>query len=167
MTLRWQPTAADSAEAAPTGYLLEAGTAPGLANVARVPVGLATAVSANVTSGAYFVRVRAVNERGDSHPSREIVVAAPGTAAAPEGVTAAVDGATVRLRWAAPAGGPQVLGYVIEAGSDPYQSDLARVRIGNVTELTATLPRGTYFVRVRAVTGSGAGLPSNEVVIRR
>ena len=61
----------------------------------------------------------------------------------------------------------QVLGYVIEAGSDPYQSDLARVRIGNVTELTATLPRGTYFVRVRAVTGSGAGLPSNEVVIRR
>ena len=166
-TLRWRSTAADSSTAGPTGYIVEAGTAPGMADVARIPVGLATMLSANVTSGAYFVRVRAVNEGGDSNPSREIVVAAPGTAAAPGALTAVIDGATVRISWMAPAGGPQALGYLIEVGSDPYHSDLARVPIGNVTELTGTVPRGTYFIRVRAVTASGAGLPSNEIVVRK
>jgi hypothetical protein len=82
-------------------------------------------------------------------------------------LTAVIDGATARISWTAPGGGPQALGYLIEVGSDPYHSDLARLQIGNVTDVTATVPRGTYFVRVRAVTGSGAGLPSNEIVIRR
>jgi hypothetical protein len=130
-------------------------------------MGSATTFSVNVTSGAYFVRVRAVNSRGDSNPSREIVVAAPGTALAPTGLNASRNGAHLRLSWSAPPGASQILAYLVEVGSDPYHSDLGRVLLGSVTEVTSRVPRGTYFIRVRAVTSSGIGLPSNEIVIRR
>jgi len=166
-TLRWGAAAADSSSAEPSEYVLEAGSAPGMADVARVPMGSATTFSVNVTSGAYFVRVRAVNSRGDSNPSREIVVAAPGTAAAPTGLNASGNGAHVRLAWNAPSGAPEILAYLVEVGSDPYHSDLGRVLLGSVTEVTSRVPRGTYFIRVRAVTASGIGQPSNEIVIRR
>jgi hypothetical protein len=56
---------------------------------------------------------------------------------------------------------------VIEAGSDPFHSDLARIQVGNFTTFTTTAPPGTCFVRVRAVTASGTGLPSNEMIVRR
>ena len=165
--LRWGAAAADSSSSEPSEYVLEAGTAPGMTDVARIPMGSATTFSANVTSGAYFVRVRAVNAMGDSNPSREIVVAAPGTAAAPTGLNASRNGAHLKLSWNAPAGAPQILAYLVEVGSDPYHSDLGKVLIGSVTEVASRVPRGTYFIRVRAVTASGIGLPSNEVVVRR
>jgi hypothetical protein len=56
---------------------------------------------------------------------------------------------------------------VIEAGSAPGLSDLASLRVGNVTRFTTTAPPGVYYVRVRAFNDKGNSLPSNEVVVRR
>ena len=71
------------------------------------------------------------------------------------------------LRWTAPAGTPPD-GYVLEAGSATGLADLVSVRLGSQTSYAAAAPPpGTYYVRVRAVNGRGAGEPSNEVVIRR
>lgn len=56
-------------------YELEAGTAPGLANLVRSRIGATPSFVADpVPAGAYYVRVRAVNERGVGPASREVVV---------------------------------------------------------------------------------------------
>jgi hypothetical protein len=71
VTLRWTAPSG----AAPTGYILEAGSAPGLANLAVVQLGAQTTyVAAAPPPGTYYVRVRAVNARGTSAPSNEITV---------------------------------------------------------------------------------------------
>jgi hypothetical protein len=84
----------------------------------------------------------------------------------PTSLQAAVDGRTVTLTWAAPAGGPALTTYVLEAGSSPGLSDLAAIAVGSLPTLTvANVSAGRYFVRVRAANTSGAGGPSNEVLV--
>lgn len=71
VTLRWTAPAGGLA----TGYVLEVGSAPGLANLVSVQLGNQTTyVAAAPPRGAYYVRVRAVNARGASGPSNEVVV---------------------------------------------------------------------------------------------
>ena len=54
---------------------VEAGTAPGLANIATFDVGLQTALTVgSVPPGTYYVRTRAANYTGASAPSNEVVV---------------------------------------------------------------------------------------------
>lgn len=62
VSLSWTPPASGSP---PTGYVLEAGTASGLANIVRVALGPATTFStAGVPPGTYYVRVRPLNAAG-------------------------------------------------------------------------------------------------------
>lgn len=69
--LRWfAPTTGSQ----PTGYILEAGSAPGQANLATAQVGLQTRLVTTAPPGVYYVRIRAVNARGVSRPSNEIIV---------------------------------------------------------------------------------------------
>jgi hypothetical protein len=68
VVLRWT-----GSTGSPTSYLVEAGSAPGLANLANVDVGVTTSLTAGgVAPGAYYVRVRARNSCGTSGPSNEI-----------------------------------------------------------------------------------------------
>ena len=62
---------------APAGYELEAGSGPGLADIARVPLAATSASAAGVPAGTYFVRVRAVNAAGAGAASSEIQVVVP------------------------------------------------------------------------------------------
>jgi hypothetical protein len=57
------------------GFSVEAGSAPGLSNLAFVPVMTGTTLTVpNVPPGTYYVRVRAWNYIGASVPSNEVVV---------------------------------------------------------------------------------------------
>jgi len=165
--LSWTAPAADGAmEDRPTSYVLEAGTTPGASDVATVPVGNVTRFEANVPSGTYYVRVRAVNDYGDSEPTEDLMLVAPGAPGAPRSLTSTGTGA-VNLRWTASSGAAPT-GYLIEAGTAPGRADLGVLQVGNVTSFTAPAPPpGTYYVRVRAINGRGAGQTSNEVVVRR
>jgi hypothetical protein len=58
----------------PTGYVVQAGSAPGLSNIAIVNVGGATSVSAFALSGTYYIRVIALNSFGISNPTSEAVL---------------------------------------------------------------------------------------------
>ena len=151
----------------PTHFVVEAGTAAGVANIATIPVASRAFTYDPVPAGFYFLRVRAANATGVSAPSNEVMVVAGGAGsppAAPVQVGAAANGSTVTLTWTAPAGA--VEGYLIEAGSATGLSNLAVVPIGPQTTVGFEgIPPGTYYVRLRAVNGYGRSVVSEEMVI--
>jgi hypothetical protein len=58
-----------------TGYILEAGSAPGLSNIAVATLGnVLTQSFSGVPPGTYYVRIRAVNAQGASIVSNERTV---------------------------------------------------------------------------------------------
>ena len=73
-----------------TGYVLEAGTGPGLSNIASVPV-TTNSLSTTAPPGIYFARVRATNKCGSSAPSNEVTVAVSATPAASGSIFGVVD----------------------------------------------------------------------------
>lgn len=164
--LSWSAPAADGpVEDMPTTYVLEAGTAPGLADVATVNLGKVNSLSVPIPSGTYYVRLRAENPYGDSEPTPDLVLVPPGAPQAPTSFAISRINGNAHLRWNAPAG-PAVTGYVIEVGSAPGLTDITRLDVGNITQFSAPAPAGTYYVRVRARNARGPGLPSNEGVLR-
>jgi predicted phage tail protein len=73
VVLAWQPAAG-----VVSGYIIEGGSAPGLANLAVLPIGPVSAYTAGgVPPGTYFVRVRASNAGGPGPPSNEVAIVVP------------------------------------------------------------------------------------------
>jgi hypothetical protein len=58
-------------------YVVEAGSAPGAANLFNAPIGPEPRVTAPAPPGRYYVRVRAGNDLGVSGPSAEVVIDVP------------------------------------------------------------------------------------------
>lgn len=162
--LTWAPGAGDP----PTGYVIEAGTASGLADITQFAVGAVTELDVpGVPPGRYHVRVRALSSGGLSAPSPEAVAyvglgcsALPG---APTGLASVVDGRRVTLTWTAPEAG--VIGYVLEAGTVPGAANIVSVTLGDAPGLVVDAPPGTYHVGVRAITACGTGPRSGDVVV--
>jgi hypothetical protein len=154
-------------------YTIEAGSSSGLANLAKSSTGnpQTSFFAGGVGAGSYFVRVRAVGMAGEtSAPSNEallVVGGGPcsGAPGPPSGLsTVSVSGSTVVLAWNAAAGNPT--SYIVEAGSDPGQVNLANSDLGLTTSLTANgVGAGTYYVRIRAKSACGVGTTSNEIVL--
>lgn len=152
------------------GYILEAGSATGLANLAMVPVGGTSLNVPVVPSGTYFIRVRATNAMGTGPASNErsfTVGSAPLLPpGAPTNLTASVSGSTVTLSWTAPTTGGTPTNYTLQAGSAPGLSNLAAVAIGATTTFSASgVPAGTYYLRVLATNAAGASGASNEITV--
>jgi hypothetical protein len=168
VTLSWTGDGSSS-------YIVEAGSAPGLSNLANADVGSANGLIAdNVPAATYYVRVRARNAAGISGPSNEVIVvvaggggACNGAPNAPTALVASSSGSSVTLQWNAPSGGCAPSFYIIEAGSAPGLSNLATVNTSNAaTTFSANgVGSGTYYVRVRAGNARGAGGSSNEAVL--
>lgn len=73
--LQWSLPAHSSAA---TGYVLEIGTAPGLSDLGRVPLGPGLALGVpGAPPGTYVVRLRAVNTVGPGGVSNELTVVVP------------------------------------------------------------------------------------------
>ncbi|MGE0041460.1 MAG: fibronectin type III domain-containing protein [Vicinamibacterales bacterium] len=172
VTLAWDPPAGGDP---PSSYVLEAGAAPGLADLARFDTGSAAVglVVAAVPPATYFVRVRAATSAGVGPPSNEVTVVvgsagpAPCAAApnAPGAPVASATGDTLALSWAAPAGGCPSTSYRLEAGSGSGASDLANMDVGPSTSFTTSgVPAGMYYLRVRARNAAGTGPASPETV---
>jgi hypothetical protein len=165
VTLSWQPPLGPV-----TTYIIQAGSSPGLSNLANAPTGnAATSFSAaGVGPGVYYVRVRAANADGGSAPSNEVVVTVGGgcfIATPPENLRlVSTTGGTVVLQWDE---SPLAYTYVIEAGSAPGLANLVNSDLGsNLPGLRATgVAAGLYYVRVRAKNPCGVSAPSNEVLV--
>ncbi len=153
----------------PTGYVLFAGSASGLSNLASFGTGnTATSFAASAPAGVYFVRLAASNACGVGPVSNEVSFTLglnlPG---APRNLAASVaPGGSVTLTWDAPSSGGTATSYLVEAGSSTGLADLATLSTGSAaTAFNASAPAGTYYVRVRAVNGGGAGAASGDVVV--
>jgi hypothetical protein len=83
----------------------------------------------------------------------------------PQNFAATVVNTQVTLTWQAPITGGVPTTYVLEGGTTPGGSDLPTTPVGLVTSYVATLPAGTYFVRVRAANAFGLSAPSNEITV--
>jgi Metallo-peptidase family M12B Reprolysin-like/Bacterial Ig domain len=163
---------ASTVGAAASHYLIEAGSAPGLANLATLDTGSeATSLDVpNVPRGTYWVRVRGANTAGTGAPSQDVSVVMGASAgcvglpAAPVLLTPVVSGVNVSLSWNAPTMGRVPTGYVLFAGSASGLSNLASVGTGSAaTSFAASAPAGVYFVRIAASNACGVGPVSNEV----
>jgi hypothetical protein len=71
VTLNWR---APASGCAPTAYLVQAGSSPGLTDITQINVGGMTTLSVQAPPGTYYVRVVALNNAGGSPASNEIVV---------------------------------------------------------------------------------------------
>ncbi len=144
---------------APTSYLLEAGSGPGLADIAVLPLG-GLSFSTTAPPGTYYLRVKAQNACGVGPASTEQVLSmacvAPGQVGPP---SAGVSGSTANLSWNAVAGATS---YRISVGTAAGASNtLSMVVPGTSRQLTG-LANGTYFMRVSAVNACGSGPTSGE-----
>lgn len=174
VTLEWvAPTGGDPA----TSYAIEAGSTVGSSNIATFDTGNAqTTLTVNgVPNGTYFVRVRGRNASGVGPPSNEVsvVVGATGpgpcTPGAPTGLAGTVIGSALALTWQAPTGACPALDYGIQAGDASGRSNLAQLDTLSTSTafVAASVPPGTYFIRVRAfgLSGAAPSAPSNEISV--
>ncbi|MEZ5287843.1 MAG: fibronectin type III domain-containing protein [Vicinamibacterales bacterium] len=75
----------------------------------------------------------------------------------------ALTGSTVTVSWRAPLIGPAPTGYVLEGGAWPGEV-LASIPIGSTTPVfTFQAPPGSYYLRLRTVSGAAVSRPSGEV----
>jgi hypothetical protein len=166
VTLAWNAPATGGPV---TTYIVQAGSSPGISNLANFATG-STATSffaAGVGAGSYFVRVRASNAGGNGEASNEVLLlvgsgcGAPGPAS---NLVASITGSNVTLNWAAGAGASS---YRLQVGSSSGQTDLLDTDLTSPsTTLTAfNVGAGSYFVRVRSINACGQSAPSNEALV--
>jgi hypothetical protein len=157
VTLSWT---ASPFGAAPTSYIVEAGTSPGASNVFNGNVGAGTTLTAAVGAGTYYVRVRAANDAGTSAPSNELTLAIGGAPGQPTITSAVVSGGTLNVAWSLGAGSP-AMGHRLDFYSGG--SLVASVNAGAATNVAIPIPagtQGTFDVRVMATNGAVSGPPS-------
>ncbi len=151
-----------------SSYRVVIGTTSGGSEFGVTDLGAGTTFSTTAPTGAFFLRLFAVNACGMGAPSAETVVVV-GTPVvppvAPYGLEVARTGGTLSFSWAAPSIGTGPFSYRLEAGSGPGLSDLASVPVAATSLSTATVPAGLYYVRVRAIGAGGVSPVSNELVI--
>src|SRR5206468_1766347 len=84
----------------------------------------------------------------------------------PTNLTATTVGSTVTLSWTAPLAASGT-SYRLEAGSAAGLSDLASFPTGSTATSFSTsgVAPGTYYLRVKAISGIATSGPSNEVVV--
>ena len=164
--IRWEPP-----DGAPNGYVLEAGTAWGQSNLTRLQIARGSIVTPELPDGIYYVRVKSLKGGTTGPPSTELVFSVTsspsctGSPRAPASLSAITSGSRIQLTWS-PSTGASLTSYLLEAGSAPGRRNLGTLTLDpSTTTLSAPVPNGTYFIRVTAVNGCGASLPSQTVSI--
>jgi predicted phage tail protein len=162
VTLNWGP----GPGGAPASYTLLVGSSSGASNVGAFPMGSATSIAAGAPYGTYYARVQASNVSG-SAISNEIsfTVGAPCVpTGVPTSVSASRAGNVITVSWAAPSGSAP-FAYTIVAGTSAGASNLGTFPVGSATTISAPVPAGSYFIRVRAANACGTSGDSSEVSV--
>jgi predicted phage tail protein len=154
----------------PTGYVIEAGSQPGLSNLASLRLGTATTFSiSGVPPGSYYVRVRAENAGGASGATNEVLVTTTTgqehctPVEQPGPIAYRLAGPQLTLEWEAHATGAAPSGYRLEAGTAPGLANLAILTLGTARTFAVGAPPGTYYLRLRAFNACGTSVPGPTI----
>jgi glucose/arabinose dehydrogenase len=158
VTFTWSAPASGSA---PTSYVVEAGTAQGLANLGSATTTATMLAVGGVPTGQYFVRVRARNAVGTSVPSADVIATVGCTAPAPPSTfTTSVAGNVVTVAWNV---APGTTTTVIDAGTAPGATSLSTPFAAPSASIAVPgVPPGTYYLRARALNTCGTSTASVE-----
>lgn len=151
-----------------SSFLVEAGSSPGQANLARFEQDSQVLISGAVPPGGYYVRVRGRNQHGVGPYSELMPVHVPACPAEapgpPSNLNAQVIGNVLTLSWTVvtPAGRPPtfaeaILHHVQQPGQPP---PLVLLPIGAATTITATVPSGSYNVSIAVGNSCGKSYSS-------
>lgn len=147
-------------------YVVEPGTASGLADIAVLNVGARLDYQTPAPPGTYVVCVRGRNDCGPGPASNETVVRVGGPPPAPPtNLQWVVSGRAVTLSWDAPTTGAPPASCRLEAGSAPGLANLATAATTDRTFVTTGVPDGTYYVRVPSVNATGPSEPTLDVIV--
>lgn len=161
VTLRWtpEPLGPDA-----TGFVLEGGINPGEV-LASLPTGSPYPIfTFTAPTGAFYVRVHALEGVDRSGASNEIriFVNVPQAPSAPADLVGLVNGSTIGLAWRNTFGG----GAPTSVTLDVTGSIIGSIPLGLVDSFNfAGVPGGTYTLSVRASNASGGSGPSNAVTL--
>lgn len=149
------------------GHYLDVGSAPGLSDVASIPLAApVTTIAGTAPQGRFYAHARTVASCGTGPSSNEIVIDVPSGCAvptAPGTLTAAVAGRSVALAWGA-AG--SATAYVLEVGSVSGGSDVLTLNVGSALSIGGAAPPATYYARVRGRSSCGQlGPASNQITV--
>ncbi len=150
----------------PTSYVVEAGSAVGLSNIAVLEVTNRSFTFEPVPGGFYFLRVRSKSGALVGAPTADVMInvgGVPAPPSQPQSFGVSRSGSTITMTWTAPLLGTAT-SYVVEAGSATGLSNLAVLNTGSAatTLVVPGVPPGTYFLRVRAANAFGASPVSIE-----
>jgi hypothetical protein len=162
VTISWTPA---SSGAAATAFQLQAGSAAGASDYGVATVGGTSLVVPGAPNGTYYLRILALNAQGASAPTTDrVVTVGPALPGVPQNLTASVGaGGIATIAWQAPPSGGTATSYLVMAGHS-LGSSVYQVQVGG-TPVSGAVPSGTYYLRVAALNGAGAGPPSSEIVL--
>ena len=153
LTLAWDPPA----DGITSGYFVLYGTQSG-AYTHTIDAGMVTTYTVdNLADGVtYYFAVQAYDSSRRVGPlSTEASGSTGATTTPPRNLSAQVNALAVALTWEA--GGSGVLGYRIEIGRGPSQSNVGTIATDAATTFTVNgLVSGTYYIRVRSDFGPRA-----------
>lgn len=155
-----------------TGYRLEVGTGPGLANVATFPTpadNTSFFYSGAVPVAQFYARVRAVSAAGPGLASPEMafttgVAACRGMSYGPS-LLSTVTGGNVSLSWPTPPLFPGALTFTLSAGTTSGSSNIGTFALGATNTFAAAAPPGAYFLRLSARGPCGVPAPAAEMLL--
>ena len=157
-----------TASATADNYTLEAGQAPGAADLVNISLGNVTALAASAPPGVYYVRTRAQNACGTSAPSNEVVVTLGAPVQVPQPPTslmATVAGRNVTVQWTPPTSGGLPSRYQLEAGYGPGLTNAAVIPTVMPIVGAANVPPAKYYIRVRSLNSAGFSVPTADVAV--
>ena len=173
VTLSWNE---DSTPCGARSYVVEIGTATGLADLGTVAVTGTSITFAPVPAGTYYVRVRGRNALGLglASPERQVHVASlclPPTRAVNVQATTLGNSVTFNWQYEPPALPPNPptssfpRAVALEAGSAPGAADFGALPVQGNFNQTVWGPAGTYWTRVRTTNACGDSVVSEDVKV--
>ena len=155
-----------------TGYRLEVGTGPGLANVATLPTPAdepSFFYPGALPVAQFYARVRAVSATGVGPASPEVafatgVAACRGMGRGPS-LLSTVTGSNVSLSWPTPPLFPGALTYTLSAGTISGSSNIGAFPLGATNTFAVAAPPGAYFLRLSASGPCGVAAPAAEMLL--
>ncbi|MBI3492729.1 MAG: hypothetical protein HY047_13270 [Acidobacteria bacterium] len=180
ITLTWS-----AGSGQPTGYLIEAGSSSGKADLASLNTGNASTTfsASGIANGLYYVRVSPTSGSTTGLASNEAVLqvgACSSAPPAPTNLNVAITGSTFVIAWTPSS---RATSYILDAGSSAGASNLAAAyditnavvsvpggnQVGGYPNQLSwsysPLPAGSYYLRLRGRNACGTSAASNETVV--